>query len=401
MFDLSTRNTLTDYLPGSVARHSGQVEGQEHLFSGAPTPSGVETPRPDFQDKRLPGIMHGYFGQVGNKTFSKSSTDYAPVTTPSADSESHQARRGSTGSLGSLVDVRRSYVADTPPASDDMNFGTEQRSTFTQPPTPISAEPLEVEADGKTAENGGPLGDGGLASITHALRNFVRPKSTFSSRACRHQSLPTSSISRNSVPAAHFSNPTSSPHSPQHTTPVTPPQSEAQSSVSAQELNRLTSDAASGSREKNTPPLTPRALSTNEKAQRSPRSNASASDDGAQSTSAAKPGDALPTVPPKGKLAVKIGQGRGLKPAVDPYCVCVFDWNEYISQGPKQDRMEMDVDSEQKKPSMAAIAVRRTDSDMGKPMAIPMRSRQSSTNGHAEKGMEKVTNPHWDHEAVL
>lgn len=50
--------------------------------------------------------------------------------------------------------------------------------------------------------------------------------------------------------------------------------------------------------------------------------------------------------------------------------------------------------------------MRRVESDMGRPMAIPMRSRQSShtsfatreQNGKDNKG---VTDPVWNHEAVL
>ena len=368
--------------------------------------------------------MHSYFGQVGNKALPDSSTDNAPATTATATAAlplctasdhsrtSHRPpRTGSMASLGSLVEVRRYRTVDTPPASDDLNFGTayeaEKQDTFTQPPTPISADPYEVEANGKTAENGGSLADGGLASITSALRNIVLPKSSFASRASRHQSLPTSSVTRSSVAAAHFSNPTSSSHSPQRVTPTTtPPSSELiDASISVQELNKLTSDVASGSREKNTPPLTPRALSQTEKAPRSPRSNTSAptSDDGAnsQSTTSARPADTLPTGPPRGKLTVRIAEGRGLRPAVEPYCVCVFDWNEYISEGPRQDRME--IDTEERKPSTtAAMAMRRTDSDMGRSMAIPPRSRQSNTNGHdGKQGMDKITHPQWDHEATL
>lgn len=394
----------------------------ESLLSGAPTPSGVETPRPDFQDKRLPGILNSYFGQVGNQASSASKPspqDAQAVTAHAHDSamaryssKHNRSRRGSTGSLDSLVKVDRTQI-DTPPASDDYNFETPERSdkgnNSTQPATPISADPEEVQQEEQSAENGGPLAKGGLASITHALKSFVQPKSTFASQARRHQSLPTSKLNRKSVAAAHISNPTSSSQSPSSTSPSSPPPSETMhSSVSIQELNKLTLDAAPESREKNTPPLTPRTLSTNDRLSgaKSPRSIASAtSDDGAgsQTTTSARRDETLPTGTPRGKLKVRIAEGRGLKPSVEPYCVCVFEWNEYISEGPKQDRM--DIDSDQKKtspaPRLSSIPIKRTDSDMGKPMAIPMRSRQSSTNGMDENRLEKVTDPHWEHDATL
>lgn len=378
----------------------------------------------------MPGIIHGYFGQVGKQILPKSSAagSQSASVPPSADShvatsppkhprsDGQPSRSASTGSLGSLVEVDRDHIIDTPPTSDDMSYSTPEKRDNQDgsdlPPTPISADPCEVENNGQAAENGGPLADGGLSSITQALRNLVRPKSTFSAKAQRHQSLPTSSVTRSSVPAAHFSNPTSCLHSPNSTSPNPPPVSDSlHCSTSVKELNKLTLDAAPESREKSTPPLTPRALSHSQddkiSGAKSPRSttSATASDDGAsgRTASSARQSDPLPTGTSRGKLAVRIAEGRNLRPSFDPYCVCVFEWNEYISKGPRQDRM--DVDDDQKKPAnlhLPAVPIRRTDSDMGRPMAVPMRSRQSSNNGLDEnKGMEKVTDPQWDHEATL
>jgi len=80
--------------------------------------------------------------------------------------------------------------------------------------------------------------------------------------------------------------------------------------------------------------------------------------------------------------------------------VCQFQWAEYISEGPRNDTTKKDD------PNRAGLAIRRTDSDSGKPMAIPMRSRQSSNNGVSsdprEEGVFKeVTDPEWEHEAVF
>jgi protein-serine/threonine kinase len=52
------------------------------------------------------------------------------------------------------------------------------------------------------------------------------------------------------------------------------------------------------------------------------------------------------------------------------------------------------------------MQMKRTESQMGGPMAIPMKSRQSSNSGHSsdprENGsLEEVTNPNWEHEAML
>jgi serine/threonine protein kinase len=52
------------------------------------------------------------------------------------------------------------------------------------------------------------------------------------------------------------------------------------------------------------------------------------------------------------------------------------------------------------------MQMKRTESEMGRPMAIPMKSRQSSNSGHSsdprENGsLEEVSDPKWEHEAIL
>jgi serine/threonine protein kinase SCH9 len=111
--------------------------------------------------------------------------------------------------------------------------------------------------------------------------------------------------------------------------------------------------------------------------------------------------DRAPAVgPPKGKLALSITEGRGLRPSVDPYVVCQFQWAEYISEGPKNETARKD------KRNAAGLHIRRSDSEAGRPMAIPMRSRQSSNNGTSSDPREdgtfsEVTDPKWEHDAIL
>jgi len=404
------------------------------IGSDAATPSGVETPRPDFVDKRTPGIMHNYFGQVGNNPSQSSPLRNAQVASnPDAEHGMSKQRarnrkegrrsRGSSASSGSMVMVERDHLRDSTPPPDEPTFEAKQKSpehTARQlPPTPISSAASVVQRDGEVAENGMPMTDTGLASITQALRNFVLPKSTFGVKARRHQSLPMSSVTKSSVPAAHISNPTSSTHSTRSPSPkISPvPSDKHTTSEHIEEPNRLTSSATAESRVKNTPPYTPRASTTEDRQSgaRSPLSNTSASSDNAVPTEKPRQEEAtkrqastrktsLQPDAPRGKLAVKIAEGRGLKPAVDPYVVCVFEWNEYISQGPRHDKME--VDGDEPKGPLAALQsapMRRKESDMGKPMAIPMRSRQSSNNGmnDGDRSMDRVTDPQWEHEAVL
>jgi protein-serine/threonine kinase len=166
---------------------------------------------------------------------------------------------------------------------------------------------------------------------------------------------------------------------------------------------------ATALRAKNTPPHTPRALSQEDYRRaetRSPLSSTStaASDGHVFNEKQHRSKDQLPTTnAPRGKLNIKIAEARNLKASFDPYVVCQFEWNEYVSKGARPDHMDVD-DDDQKGPvaQLSSVPIRRTDSDMGKAMAIPMKSRQSSTNGTGEEhGLNKVTDPQWDHEAML
>ena len=375
----------------------------DHIGSNSPTPSGVETPRPDFHDKRSPGILPGFFGQVGREPSQSSPLRNAQaVITPAVDLSlsiippkhvRETSRRASTSSLGSMVMVERARVS-TPPPDGQTPPKSPEPDPSRLPPTPISSAASVVHKGGDSAENGMP--DSGIQSITQALRNFVLPKSSFGGKARRHQSLPVSSVTKSTVPAAHISNPASSAQSSRAQSPPdspSPPQPQP-----SEETHGLTLDATSESREKATPPHTPRALSQEDR-QRSPL----AAEHVVETEKPSRIADPnLPTGKTRGKLAVKIAEGRNIKAAYDPYVVCVFEYNEYISRGPKVDRMDVDGEEPDPNPQLHSIPIRRTDSDMGRPMAIPMRSRQSSTNGTSDgQPMQKVTSPQWDHEALL
>ncbi|KAK2072818.1 hypothetical protein P8C59_007151 [Phyllachora maydis] len=109
----------------------------------------------------------------------------------------------------------------------------------------------------------------------------------------------------------------------------------------------------------------------------------------------------------KGKLTIKILEGRGLRKCRDPYVVVVFQRSELISGGPRPDD-----DSDEAAISavaMGGIPIQRQGSDSGRPpVSIPMRSRQSSntsvtdpTNFRNRHTRRSFTNPKWDAEAVF
>ncbi|SPQ18311.1 dee38bc3-3831-462e-8cf7-714a64839967 [Thermothielavioides terrestris] len=109
----------------------------------------------------------------------------------------------------------------------------------------------------------------------------------------------------------------------------------------------------------------------------------------------------------KGKLTIKVSEARGLRKCRDPYVVVVFQRSELISSGPHPAEAD-DDDAAVAAVAMGGVPIQRQGSDSGRPMAIPMRSRQSSNtsltdfntfrNRHSRRSF---TNPKWDAEAVL
>ena len=236
--------------------------------------------------------------------------------------------------------------------------------------------------------------------------NFIMPLRTrrYTSSQNRSVGITTRSV----VHASHISNQTtrrSSPSSPNQNALTF---SALCSLTSNLELTRLTNGAASPSA-KNTPPLTPRALSNDgSETAKYPNSSPSAQRDHTgpqgETQDRATPRPAPPIGPPKGKLFVKISSARGLKPSYAPYAVCAFEWIESIAHEPKQDDDAIDQ-GVTSRDSDGGVPIKRYGSDMGRSMAIPMKSRQSSTTSLSDqknfKNGRQVTDPRWDHEAVL
>ena len=111
----------------------------------------------------------------------------------------------------------------------------------------------------------------------------------------------------------------------------------------------------------------------------------------------------------KGKLTIKIAEARGLRKCRDPYVVAVFQRSELISGGPRPSEEEELVPASALPIRGASTPMQRQGSDSGRPpMAIPMRSRQSSNTSITDyntfrnrTSRRSFTNPKWDAEAVL
>ncbi|KAF7588301.1 hypothetical protein BBP40_005926 [Aspergillus hancockii] len=408
-------------------------DNQDQIGSNSPSPSGMATPQPDPSDKRQPSIMHNFF-QVGAPSglrhlpkpqfFPSETPTSAHLVQPRAHATGTRDDRSSgrhSSSSGSFVMMERDEASRmkakeiTPESLPPTNLPT--------PPYCSASSLLQKESD--AAELGSSASDKGVGSIFTALKSILSPPASISSEppARRHTSHPVSSVSDDPVLATHFSNP-SLPHT---FDPLYSPEAplleheKPHISLSSENLAKLTGNVSDLSRLKNTPPLTPRAMS-NEGSQTDkqlvPSSPSSTeptlqqSDEMDNSTDeiAEKLEEAFPSpaetpqptgpsvAPMKGNLYVRISEGRGLKPGFDPYVVCVFEWNEWISKS-AQDEEEASFERKQKEQE-------QSDRDAGRlPMAIPMKSRQSSNNsaleGHEQRGRAPVTEPHWNHEATF
>lgn len=277
--------------PHRAAAHDD--DGHDQIGSTSSTPPGASTPRPDPTDKRLPGILHSYFGQVRDSLLPQSKSSLSKSSNPAPASSNAAA-----------LDSKE---------KEDTEKATPRQNMLPSPaPSASSRTPSASQLNGETEK----LTEGDFSS----LQNQATPPQTPRTRS-QEGKPPTSSLSRTSL-------------------------------------------ASSNSRE----------------SKGSNKSDKEASVVG----------------PPKGKLAVTITEGRDLRRSTDPYCVIQFQWAEYISDGPKHDET---------KGRHGPMQMRRTESEMQRPMAIPMKSRQSSNSGHSSDARddvsEETTNPTWEHEAEL
>lgn len=430
------------------------VDDHDQIGSSSTTPSGVATPRPDPSDKRLPSIMHSYFGQVRRRSCtSPPPPGSCALATPAADKGVASYERKQHGVHEALDDAppiapssQDGYTSDgedhalpllpherlqiLEPGAELEHIGVYPLPT---PPTSSSASSIHKGVELEPSTNGDAHGNYDPVDSRPASGRPESATDVIPLRTRRHTfglSPLTNIITTSSVHAAHLSNPTAPYPS---TTPSTPVKSQyavsAHSSLtwSFSELVKLTDGVAASPRIKNTPPHTPRALSSEDQtatrsASKAPQTTSSpsrtqaedpAANGGTNNTNIANstivqsiPTSSASVGPPKGKLLVRISEARGLKPSYDPYVVCVFEWNEYISRGPKQEEVDMDNEEPKGKDDLlGSVPIKRSGSDMGRAMAIPMKSRQSSTTSLSDqknfKNGRQVTSPKWDHEAIL
>jgi protein-serine/threonine kinase len=375
--------------------------------------SGVATPQPDPSDKRLPGIMHSYFGQVGSASSTRPNSGH--FESPVMGSDVSTSARGDEVLPKVTPDSSNEPASDSQEAEAPLQPAPEKfRTSGLHPyPTPPVSQPPSLHK--LKLSNSSSSEDEGVNARELATSSSVHHKSISESipSSARRASLmnPLSSVvTASNVHAAHFSNPSNcstSPSTPSHSRLY----SDFHESPSYDRLKKLTDDA-----EKSTPATPTRALSNqtnkSDASGGSDHANAQNGKDAKSTTAEAVPSQILvpatgaPAPAPKGKLTVKIAEARGLRKSRDPYVVAVFQRNELVSKGPLPEKEEEEDQGTTSSP-MGGIPIMRSGSDSGRPMAIPMKSRQSSNTSLSDyrdfksKGRRSMTNPKWDTEAIL
>lgn len=393
----------------------------DQIGSNASTPPGAATPRPDLHtDKRLPQLIGSYFGQVSEPisqtsfncpsllhhsenffpSMSKSAATISMVSQASilaTESSAPRSAINAPNKMKSATSISKLHLSSDPTHLPSKKmYSTFDLHAF---PTPPPSKPTSSSSSmHRKSETEGTMDRiveqvvPAFTAIDAGFKKQVRPAhsthDTFRKFSDSTQFLTPTCVSAQFSPIKHFRDSmTETPGS--FSTPLTREVS-AQSLLSQQfARQKLTRDQQS------TPPRTPRSSSYD----RRPTLSHLTAPSTPSSTATKSSKD--PTVGPIiGKLNVEVAEGRGLRPSVDPYVVVQYQWAENISSGPTQ-APKASNGLPRSNGAAEAIPMRRTDSE-SRGRAIPMSSRQSSHSGRdARQSGEQMSDPVWDHRAIL
>ncbi|THW41714.1 kinase-like protein [Aureobasidium pullulans] len=385
-------------------------EDSDHVGSGASTPpGGVSTPRPDFTDKRQPGLAHAYFAQVCDSL----RAPFTPSTHPARPSAlSRTLTHGSSLNMDPSSHPSATASVGAPPPTAPSSPKSSSRAGSQGPPllsheqgdSALPSYPTPPLSSASSLHGQQVDGDGSAEVQTPVERSISASPARLRSSTLSSSTVDTV-VSKPHV-SAHISSPA--------TQPITVPDSAHASSLSPEPelLDRQSKELTEDS--KSTPPRTPRALSHNETAPAVEDTPAPAAPPipkvEKSSRSSSNQSNGQPTVgTTKGQLSVNIVQGRGLRPSTAPYVVCIYQLNEDISGGAEADAMDtktQEQDGNQDENLARGVAMKRMGSDSGKPMSIPgLGSRQTSQTDISKlkdaASDHLVTEPLWNHKAVF
>lgn len=412
-----SKTTTMQVVDSSSTRTAADEDGADHI--GIDTPrSGVATPQPDLHDKRLPGIM-SYFSQVRQDPSSIDPSRCPPVIPPPASSIADQPsdlpipsaspssrQRPQSPTTQDNLRCNRSISYSRMPGRVDMldvaSGAISSAQLASHPyPTPPSSQPSHSEASsckGLSLEGRDQAKSGSGANSAHEIH---------AEAVCQTSAPPkpgeAESMSHTAPPSLPNPPSSSRPSLDRHNSSTISVPSKWFSLEGLKELTR-------GVIFKSGPPTPTRAMSAAHSSQsegrQTPGRTSSEGTDTAGGAQTPRTAGLQPPAP-KGKLTIKIAEARGLRKCRDPYVVAVFQRSELISGGPRP--LEEEEALSITPSGLGGIPIQRQGSDSGRtPMAIPMRSRQSSNTSihdyntfRNRTARSPLTNPKWDAEAVL
>lgn len=410
-----------------------EEDGADHI--GYETPrSGIATPHPDPHDKRLPGITT-YFSQV-RQDLSASQENFSTMSIPERREASGQRSDQQLLDCVSREEQLPGHAESSQPCIQPQPIEAHSPRSKS---LAVRARDSQEQLKGSTSSLPDPITS--HSSSSSSSLGAATPGTTFSGGETRSASssgtssysepIKSSDCSQDREPSSHTSTATF-PLSDTTAAPAPCSVSRIQahrSSSSTLPLHRLNVELEAarpqpikwysfqGLKEltrglliKSGPPTPTRALSTansQSDGRDTPSGSSGSGNDGAETSGTVTPKNSGTDVPTaKGKLTIKIIEARGIRRSRDPYVVAVFQRSELISGGPHAIEDEEQVVGT---PSgLGSIPMKRQVSDSGRPMAIPMRSRQSSNTSISDHNTFRnrtlktlFSSPKWDAEAVL
>ncbi|KAK4128678.1 kinase-like protein [Parathielavia appendiculata] len=397
---------------------AAEDDGSDQIGVDSPR-SGVATPQPDLQDRRLPGIM-SYFNQVRTSSLQR--------LWPGSFKSNGQAATFSKPAAPILEgQLQAATMVELPPSPAEPDLWTDSSNegpALLADEMPGPAARLMPREDGQPQSCPTPP-----TSQPSSLRNFPEdlssqkstqgtPPISRSTSLC-HLNIPesgkdkarrpsllaplTTMVSQSNIAAPHLSNPvgrsSTVPSSPSRARPAASVRGFSYESASTLYLKQKLTTPKSGA----TTPT--RALSsTRAHSDEDTRPKNGERIDRTATATPTPQGAQAPAA--RGKLTIKVTEARGLRKCRDPYVVVVFQRSELISSGPRPS--EDDEEAAISAVAMGGIPMKRQGSDSGRSMAIPMRSRQSSNTSLSDfntfrnrNSRRSFTNPKWDAEAIF
>jgi hypothetical protein len=370
-----------------VSRNRVADDDHDHnIDSTSSTPPGAVTPKPDFTDKRFPGIIHSCVGQVG--TFLR----ILPPASILQKSFCNVSAKSPIPQISTMTTLPLTPPLSIHSGNNEAHLSETARDLMPAVLSPPLSVPERLKSDKSRVRSNGSTSSFDFCLETLAQNPERQPSKTRSSKSSSGYNPTTSTpnsgvVAYTSALATLVSKSLGISSNKSSSSSISSLSRNLSQSDAAIERQKLTGGVVSPLNIQNTPPQTPRTRSQED-------NNGSGMSSPSRETPKSIPTDGTTVGPVLGKLTVTISEGRGLRPSLDPYVVCEFQLSQDISESP--------VSGQGDGSAAPNIAIKPSSADRRRPMAIPMKSRQSSSSGRdSNKQQSEITNPRWNHKAVL